>query len=59
MDILLDPRNKLADFLFFSKSKMVTGHNKYNFDRILAQKSHFDLDMVLKSLKTALIFIKP
>ena len=35
MEILLDPRNKPADFLsFFSKSKMVAGCQKLNFDII-------------------------
>ena len=39
MDILLDPTNNPADFLFFSKTKMAAGGQKLNF----GSKSHFGL----------------
>ena len=43
MDILLDPRNKLAEeFSFFSKSKMAAGGQRSEIGQISPHKSHFD-----------------
>ena len=42
MDILLDPRNKPADFFsFFSKSKMAAGGQNSKIGQILPHKSQF------------------